>query len=86
MKTSASIQYTIRQVPARIDRSLRQKSKQAGQSLNEAVIDALGKGLGLGDERPRYHDLDKLAGTWREDAAFDAALAAQDQVDPRLWK
>lgn len=86
MKSTASIQYTIRQVPARIDRSLRAKSKQSRQSLNEAVIDALGKGLGLTDERQRYHDLDTLAGTWQEDPEFDGAIAAQDQVDPRLWE
>jgi hypothetical protein len=62
------------------------KSKRAGQSLNDAAITALTRGLGLADERPRYHDLDHLAGTWEEDSAFDAAVAAQDQVDPRLSK
>lgn len=86
MKSKDSIQYTLRQVPACIDRSLRDKSRQAGLSLNEAAIEALGKGLGLGDEKPRFHDLDELAGTWREDSGFDAAIAEQDQVDPRLWK
>ena len=86
MKSKGSIQYTIRQVPATVDRSLRQKSERTRQSLNEAAIEALTKGLGLGDERPRFHDLDKLAGTWLEDPAFDAALAAQDQVDPRAWR
>jgi hypothetical protein len=86
VKAKSSIQYTIRQVPVRIDRSLRQKSKQARQSLNEAAIDALNKGLGLAEERFCFHDLDALSGTWHEDAAFDAAIAAQDQVDPRLWK
>ena len=86
MKANASIQYTLRQVPARVDRSLRQKSKQSRKSLNEAAIDALTKGLGLADEKVRFHDLDELAGTWQEDAAFNAAIRAQDQVDPRLWK
>lgn len=86
VKPAASIQYTIRQVPAKVDRSLRQRSQQAGQSLNEAAIAALTRGLGLADDRPRHHDLDHLAGTWEEDPAFDAAIAAQDQVDPLLWK
>lgn len=86
MKSNALIQYTLRQVPVRVDRSLRRKSKQAGLSLNETAIKALSTGLGLGDERPLYHDLDALAGTWVEDAGFDAAIVAQDQVDPRLWK
>ena len=86
MKVEGSVQYTIRQVPATVDRSLRRKSRQSRQSLNEAALEALAKGLGLAEERPRFHDLDSLAGTWQEDAAFDAAIAAQDQVDPRLWK
>jgi hypothetical protein len=30
-------------------------------------------------------DLSDIAGTWREDAAFDSALAAQDTIDPELW-
>lgn len=42
----------IRPVPKHIDRSLRQKSKQARQSLNEATLDALSKGLGLADVPP----------------------------------
>ena len=86
VKSTASVQYTIRRVPARVDRSLRQKSKQSRQSLNEAAIEALAAGLGLGEDRPRFHDLDALAGTWQEDRAFDAAIAAQDQVDAKLWK
>ena len=86
VKSKASIQYTIRQVPKHVDSSLRQKSKQARQSLNEAALAALSKGLGLTDVPQRFHDLDSLAGTWQEDASFDAAIAAQDQVDPGLWK
>lgn len=86
MKSRASIQYTIRQVPKHIDQSLREKCKQTHQSLNETAIAAMSKGLGLADDPPRYHDLDVLAATWQEDPAFDAAISAQDQVDPRLWK
>jgi hypothetical protein len=86
VKANGTIQYTIRQVPAQLDRSLRQRSKEAGQSLNEAAIAAMSRGLGLTEAPPPYHDLDALAGTWREDAAFDAAITAQDQVDACLWK
>ena len=32
-----------------------------------------------------YHDLDELAGTWKEDPDFDKAIRIQDQVDPGLW-
>ena len=33
-----------------------------------------------------YHDLDALIGSWREDAAFDAAIRAFAQVDEPVWK
>ena len=33
-----------------------------------------------------YHELDALIGTWREDAAFDAAVRAFEQVDAAVWK
>jgi hypothetical protein len=86
VKSKDPIQYTIRQVPAHLDRSLRRRSKESGQSLNETAIEALSRGLGLSETPPHYRDLNALAGTWQEDAAFDAAITAQDQVDVRLWK
>jgi plasmid stability protein len=86
VKSGNSVKYTIRNIPVRVARALRQKSKQSGKSLNAVALDALAKGLGLSEKRPVYHDLDGLAGTWVEDPAFDAAIAAQDQVEPQLWK
>jgi len=33
-----------------------------------------------------HHDLDPLIGSWREDAAFDSAIRAFEQVDEAVWK
>ena len=33
-----------------------------------------------------HQDLDPLIGTWREDAAFDSAIRAFEQVDAAVWK
>ena len=33
-----------------------------------------------------HHELDGLIGTWREDAAFDSAQRAFEQVDEAMWK
>ena len=33
-----------------------------------------------------HHELDSLIGTWRDDPAFDAAIRAFEQVDPKVWK
>ncbi len=79
-------QYTIRSVPAAIDRALRQRARSEGKSLNEVALDVLRRGLGLDGPAPEHHDLDFLIGTWVEDPAFDEAVAAQDQVDEDLWK
>ena len=79
-------QYTIRQVPRAIDRSLRQKSDREGKSLNAVVIEALSTGLRIGGESIRHNDLDFMAGSWIEDKKFDDAIAAQDRIDPKLWR
>lgn len=86
MKMSAEHQYTIRQVPRAVDRSLRAKSRREGRSLNAVAIEALSAGLRLAGEPIRHDDLDFMAGTWVEDEKFDAAIAAQDRVDPKLWR
>ena len=82
----ATIQYTLRQVPKRLDLALRDRSRRSHRSLNEEALEALSRGLGLAEEKVRHHDLDALAGTWLEDPAFDAAIAAQDRVDAKLWR
>ncbi len=39
-----------------------------------------------GSGAPKFHDLDSLIGSWREDAEFDAAIRAFEQVDEAMWK
>ena len=49
------------------------------------AVEALGRGAGV-EEAPLHDDLDALAGRWEEDPAFDAAIAAQDEIDAGLWQ
>ena len=79
-------QYTIRQVPLRIDQALRERARRERRSLNAVAIEALERGLGIAEEAIRHHDLDDLAGTWVHDPAFDQAIEDMDQIDPELWK
>jgi plasmid stability protein len=79
------MQYTIRGIPEAVDAALRRRARTTGKSLNEAAIDALAEGTGLGGPRKR-RNLGKIAGTWRADKSFEAALAMQDQVDEDLWR
>lgn len=80
------MQYTIRKIPGALDAALRRRAREQGRSLNEVAIEALARGAGLSEHRVRQRDLEDIVGTWRNDRAFDRALAAQDAVDEELWK
>ncbi len=80
------MQYTIRNVPETLDEVLRRAARERGKSLNEIAIEALARGAGVTGESRRQRDLGDIAGTWRKDAAFDSALAAQDVVDKEMWR
>jgi antitoxin FitA-like protein len=80
------MQYTIRGIPAVVDAALRARARASGVSLNEAAVEALAEGAGVSGARRKRRDLDDVAGTWKTEKAVDAALAAQDEVDPDLWR
>jgi plasmid stability protein len=80
------MQYTIRKVPDSLDQALRRTARESGKSLNEVAIEALARGAGITGERVRHRDLTGIVGTWREDPAFDSALAAQDMIDEEMWR
>jgi len=80
------MQYTIRNVPEFLDEILRRIAREQSRSLNEVTIEALARGAGLGEHRSKQRDLAEIAGSWRKDPAFDRAVAAQDTIDPELWK
>ena len=80
------MQYTIRNVPNALDAALRRRAQEQRKSLNEVAIDALARGAGFSGQRDRQRDLGDIAGTWRNDRAFDHALAAQDTIDKELWQ
>jgi hypothetical protein len=79
------MQYTLRNVPGTLDEALRRAARERGKSLNEVAIEALARGAGVTGDRGRQRDLDDIAGTWRNDPAFDSALAAQDSIDEDIW-
>ncbi|MEO7724909.1 MAG: hypothetical protein ABIU29_09530 [Chthoniobacterales bacterium] len=81
-----SKQYTLRQVPEKIDTKLRSVAASRGISLDEAAIDALAKGLGVDGVPVLHHDLDEFLKTWQEDPEFDEAMRIFEMVDESLWK
>ena len=84
---AATLQYTVRAVPAHVDRALRRKAATERKSLNAILREALIREAGGVEPSGRlYTDLDALAGTWLDDPGFDDAIRAQDQVDASLWR
>jgi hypothetical protein len=80
------MQYTIRKVPGILDAALRRTARERGKSLNQVAIEALARGAGVTGKRVRHRDLTGISGSWREDPAFDSALAAQDTIDEEMWR
>jgi plasmid stability protein len=86
-KPEATVQYTVRDVPAKVDALLRRRAAEQRTSLTHVLREALLRAAGLGTEdEPVHDDLDHLASRWEHDPEFDAAVAAQDQVDDELWR
>jgi plasmid stability protein len=81
-----STQYTIRAVPASIDRALRRRARRESKSLNAVAVEALARGLELEAKPVEHADLDALVGTWQEDPAFDRAVADFERIDPAARK
>ena len=81
---------TLRNLPPQLDRTIRQRAKQKGVSVNKVVIGLLQDHLGESERRTvrRSHALDELAGSWNQEEAkaFDRALAKQRGIDLELWK
>ncbi|MFQ5790106.1 MAG: hypothetical protein ACE5JI_06460 [Acidobacteriota bacterium] len=80
------MQYTIRNIPKALDDALRRRAKEEEKSLNEVVVQALARAMGLTRDAVRHRDLSDLAGTWKEDPEFDQAIADQRVIDEELWK
>lgn len=80
------MQYTIRNIPSHLDRTLRKRARELKKSLNEVTLEALLLGTGLRDTPVRQRNLGDIAGTWVEDPEIDAALEDQRRIEPELWR
>jgi len=80
------MQYTIRNIPSNLDRTLRQRARELKKSLNEVTLEALLQGTGMRGAPIQHRDLGDVAGTWVEDPEIDEALADQRRIEPELWR
>ena len=81
-----SKQYTIRNIPIRVDRVLRRRAKESGKSFNQVVVEALAEGAG--EPGQSYDDLDFMIGsmTASQAEALNKEIAVQRHIDPKLWR
>ncbi|MBM3792083.1 MAG: hypothetical protein FJW35_17275 [Acidobacteria bacterium] len=79
---------TIRDIPQDLAEAIEKEKKRRGKSLNQTVIQLLGKSLGVPTYGPRENGLAGLAGTWtpEEHSQFEAAIASTEQIDEELWR
>jgi hypothetical protein len=78
---------TVRNLPPDVATELERQRKRRGDSLNQTVVNALRRGLGLGHEQ-KSNGLASLAGTWTEEehAEFERAVEEFERVDEELWR
>ena len=82
-KQAKSIHYTVRGVPREVDRVLRLRAAQRGESLNQVILHEL-TAVTVG--RQVRADFSDLVGHWTADPGFDEVLAAQRQINWDKWK
>lgn len=79
------MQYTIRNVPPELDRALKARAKQLGQSVNQLALEVLARATG---SSLRRRSLRGMPGAWsdREAEDFEKFLRQQRRIDEDLWK
>lgn len=84
MKKNAR-QYTIRNIPERVDRVLKQRVREYGKSFNQVALEALMAGAGE-SLRPK-RDFSEVIGSLsaKEAALLEEEIRFQHQIDPNLW-
>ena len=83
MAEQAEVQYTVRGVPGEVDKALRKKAVERGQSLNQTILDELTAATAV---RTKKADFSDLGPPWVPDPLFDEIMASQRQIDWDKWK
>lgn len=87
MKKRQSVQYTVRDIPHTADLRLRETAALEKISLNQAVLRALVRGLGMAGEPVPRRSLRHIVrpGDAPDREAWAATLAWMNTVNPAEW-
>ena len=85
------LSLTIKQLDTTATEWIEQEARRTGMSVEDVVRQLIYRGLEVERQkarRQRYHDLDRLAGTWNAEEAdeFRHSIADLNQIDPTLWQ
>jgi len=81
---------TIRGIDETTAKTLKERAKKEGISVNAVLLKTLKESLGLEKKKRMvvHTDLDHLAGTWSEKdfSEFQKKIADFETVDKKIWK
>jgi len=80
------MQYTVRNIPERLDHQIREEARRQGKSINQVILENLLRAFGLKGEAPKRRDLSAVAGTWVADSEVEDALDEQRRIDEEMWR
>jgi hypothetical protein len=88
MRAKQLVQYTVRDVSAAVDTRLREVAVLEEVSLNQAVLRALARGLGVDGAPVRYRSLGPIVrrAPKTDLKAWRKALRDQDKVNADDWR
>jgi len=85
----STMNFNLRGVDSHVMAVLKQTAAKQHTSINLLIIKCIEQGLGYTHKinRPTYHDLDFLAGTWDENDAkeFKKNTSYFEKIDKDLW-
>jgi len=82
----AQIQYTIRNIPPPLDKVIRKRASQTGQSFNQTVVDLLALQTFGTTDLPTDDCFDWLFAQASPDPAYDQAIEDLSRIDDKLWQ
>ncbi len=82
---------SIQGVDEQLTALLKQQATKARTSVNQFILDALKKHVGLENEKKfskEYDDLDHLFGSWSEEefSEIQGTISSERRIDPELWQ
>jgi hypothetical protein len=79
--------FNLRGIPSEVMALLKQEAKRLRVSVNALILKIIERGTGFTCEKPVYHDLDHLAGSWSsaEEKTFKENTKDFEKIDKELW-